>query len=81
MKSSPHGPTEHFRSLALVYQLVSEFVVPILIGILVDWQYRTTPWGIVVVTLVALLIGGWRVARIARQMGEQDRPPGGRGSP
>jgi F0F1-type ATP synthase assembly protein I len=69
-------PSEQFRSLGRIYQLVSEFVAPIGLGLVVDWQFGTRPWGTLVGTLVGLLLGGFGVARIIRQMDAADRKPG-----
>lgn len=62
------NPAEHVRSVGLVYQLVSEFVTPIVLGLLVDWQFGTKPWGTLVGTSLGLLLGLFRVRQILRQM-------------
>ena len=49
--------------------MVSEFVAPILLGLLVDWLADSAPWGTVVGVLVGVLIGGWRVGRLASKIG------------
>lgn len=56
------------RSVARVYQLISELVAPIVLGLLVDWQFATSPWGLLIGTLVGLLMGGWGVSRLIRQL-------------
>ena len=66
----PSHPAEQFKSLGRIYQLVSEFVAPIVLGLLLDWQAKTAPWGTVVGVLLGMLIGGFGVARLVRQMGE-----------
>lgn len=75
--SEPPHPAEQFKSLGRIYQLVSEFVAPIVLGLLFDWQVRTAPWGTIVGVLVGVLIGGLRVAQLARQLGG---PGGGQGA-
>jgi F0F1-type ATP synthase assembly protein I len=66
------GPGDQFRSVARIYQLVSEFVAPIVIGLLVDWQFGTKPWATLVGTIAGLAIGVIRVAQLVRRMSSTD---------
>ena len=71
MATTPQSP-EEFRSVGMVYVLVSEFVAPIVLGLVVDWQVGTSPWGLLVGVLFGLLVGGFGVARIVRQLDAAD---------
>jgi hypothetical protein len=66
----PSPPAEQFRSLGLVYQLVSEFLAPIILGLVIDWQAGTAPWFTVIGVLLGMLIGGFRIYRIAGRIGK-----------
>lgn len=68
-KSPP--PAEQFRSLGLIYQLVSEFLAPIVIGLFVDWLAGSAPWFTIVGVLLGVFIGGIRVYRIAGKIGNK----------
>jgi F0F1-type ATP synthase assembly protein I len=71
----PREKADQFRSAARIYQLVSEFVAPIVFGLLVDWGFGTKPWATLAGTLAGLLIGGIRVAQLVRRMSESDLGP------
>ena len=58
--------------------MVSEFVAPIVVGLLVDWQFHTKPWGTFVGVLVGLLFGGVRVRQIVRKMDDLPKPGAGK---
>lgn len=77
MAGSP-PPAEEYRSIARVYQLISEFVAPIVLGLVVDWQFGAQPWGLLVGTLCGLAMGGWGVMRLIRQMDAADARKKGR---
>ena len=74
MARSPH-PAEQFRSLGRIYQLVGEFVAPIVVGLVVDWLAKTAPWGTAIGVLIGLVIGGMRVAQLAAQIGAPPKNP------
>jgi F0F1-type ATP synthase assembly protein I len=77
MPGLPH-PSEQFRSLGLMYQLVGEFVAPIAVGLVVDWLAKTGPWGTIVGALLGMAVGGWHLLRIASRIGNQPpKPPDG----
>jgi F0F1-type ATP synthase assembly protein I len=76
VEERPQQPDQQFRSAARIYQLVSEFVAPIGFGLLIDWGFGTRPWGTLVGVVVGLLVGGLRVAQMARRLAESDRPGG-----
>ncbi len=81
MARPPH-PAEQFRALGRIYQLVGEFVAPIVLGLLVDWLAKTAPWGTMIGAVVGLLIGGLRVTQLASQIGAPPKnPPDPPGSP
>jgi F0F1-type ATP synthase assembly protein I len=77
MDKPPRHPTEQFRSIAFVYVLVSEFVAPVVLGLLVDWGFGTSPWGTAVGVLLGAGLGGMRVVQYSRKLAESDRRPGG----
>ena len=52
---------------------MSEFVAPIVLGLVVDWQAGTSPWGLLVGVLFGLLVGGLGVARMVRLMDAADK--------
>ena len=64
-----------FRSLGLIYQLVGEFVAPIVVGLAVDLLAKTGPWGTLVGAVLGCLVGGFRVTRLAAKLGNTG--PGG----
>jgi F0F1-type ATP synthase assembly protein I len=68
MPGSPH-PSEQFRSLGLIYQLVGEFVAPIVVGLVVDWLAGTGPFGTVIGVLVGGAVAGWHVLRVSAKIG------------
>ena len=70
----PPPPAEQFRSLGLIYQLVSEFLAPIVLGLLVDWLAETAPWATIIGVLIGVLIGGTRIYRIAGRIGNTNPP-------
>lgn len=76
MPGSPH-PSEQFRSLGVIYQLVGEFVAPIAVGLAVDWLAKTGPWGTMIGAVLGLAVAGWHVVRLSQRIGN---PPGGPGS-
>lgn len=59
---------DEIRSVGMIYVLVSEFVAPIVLGLIVDWQAGTRPWGLVVGVAVGLLFGAFGVKRLIRQL-------------
>jgi F0F1-type ATP synthase assembly protein I len=77
MTQPPPRPAEQFRSFAYVYVMVSEFVVPIVLGLLVDWGFSTGPWGAVVGVLLGMTLGTMRVLQYSRKLAESDRRPKG----
>lgn len=52
---------------------MSEFVAPIVLGLVVDWQAGTSPWGLLVGVLFGLIVGGLGVARMVRLMDAADK--------
>jgi F0F1-type ATP synthase assembly protein I len=76
MPDSPH-PAEQFRSLGVIYQLVGEFLAPILVGLAVDWLAKTGPWGTVCGVLIGAGVAGWHVVRLSQRIGNR---PGGSGA-
>lgn len=81
MEQPPQQSVEQFRSAARIYQVVSEFVAPMVIGLLIDWGFQTAPWGTVVGVFLGLTFGGLRVAQMVRQLARSDRKPGGNRPP
>lgn len=77
MNPQPH-PSEQFRALGRIYQMVGEFVAPIVGGLVVDLLAKTAPWGIIIGVLVGMTIGGFRLARLASQTGIPPAKPDGR---
>ena len=69
----PSGPAEQFRSAAVITQLVSEFVAPIAIGLIADWQLGWLPWGTAIGTVLGLLLGGFRVKAILKKLDQDDQ--------
>ncbi len=70
-------PAEQFRALGRIYQLVGEFVAPIVVGLLVDVFAKTAPWGTVIGVLLGLLVGGRRVMQLAAKIGPPPKEPPG----
>ena len=68
----PSETIDHVRSAGKIYQLVSEFTAPVIVGLLVDWQFGTMPWGLVVGMLFGFLLGGFRVKTILKQLDRED---------
>ena len=57
-----------------IYQLVGEFVTPIVVGLVVDLLAKTGPWGILAGVLLGMTIGGIRLFRMASQIGTPPPP-------
>ena len=69
----PSDVTESARTGSQIYRLVSEFTVPIVGGLIVDWQFRVMPWGTVIGTAMGLFLGIVRIRSILKQLERQDR--------
>lgn len=69
----PSEIAETARSYSQIYQLVSEFVIPIGLGIAVDWQFGTMPWGTILGTVCGVLLGSFRIRLILKKLEQQDR--------
>ena len=69
----PSEVAETARSYSQIYQLVSEFVIPIGLGIAVDWQFGTMPWGTILGTVSGVLLGSLRIRLILKKLALQDR--------
>lgn len=83
MPNSPH-PSEQFRSIGVIYQLVGEFVTPVLVGLAIDWLAKTGPFGTIGGVLLGAAVAGWHVVRLSQRIGTRpdapragDTPPGG----
>ena len=72
MAPTPQSP-EEFRSVGMIYVLVSEFVSPIVLGLLADYALGTSPWGLLLGVLFGLVVGGFGVSRLIRQLDAADR--------
>lgn len=71
MAGTPSSP-EEIRSVGLIYVLVSEFVSPILLGLIADHALGTSPWGLLIGVGFGLLVGGFGVTRLIRQLDAAD---------
>ena len=80
MPGPPH-PAEQFRSLGVIYQLVGEFVAPIVVGLVVDWLAGTGPWGTIVGALLGMAVAGWHVVRLSQRIGNRPGGPDTGGKP
>jgi F0F1-type ATP synthase assembly protein I len=69
----PSDVAETARSYSQIYQLVSEFVIPIGLGIAVDWHFGTLPWGSILGTVCGVLLGSFRIRLILKKLEQQDR--------
>ena len=69
----PTDAADQFRSASKIYQLVSEFVAPIVLGLLADYLFGTTPWGTILGTICGLVFGGVRVKLILQQLERFER--------
>lgn len=69
----PSEAAETARSYSQIYQLVSEFAIPIGLGIAVDWQFGTMPWGTILGTVAGVLLGSYRIRLILKTLEQQDR--------
>ena len=69
----PSDVTESARTGSQIYRLVSEFTVPIVGGLIVDWQFRAMPWGTVIGTAMGLVLGIVRIRSILKQLERQER--------
>jgi F0F1-type ATP synthase assembly protein I len=77
MMTRPPHPSEQFRSIGLIYQLVGELVAPIVLGLVIDLFAKTGPWGTILGALVGVGLGAWRIGRMASRIGtsSRTRPP------
>ena len=65
--------TDSARSASQLYRLISEFTVPVGVGLLADWQFGSLPWGVLVGTALGLALGILRSRMILKQLERQDR--------
>jgi F0F1-type ATP synthase assembly protein I len=72
MAVGPSSPDE-IRSVGLIYVLVSEFVSPIVLGLLADYALGTSPWGLLIGVVFGLIVGGFGVTRLIRQLDAADK--------
>ena len=61
------------RTASQIYQLVSEFTIPIAVGLLADWQLGSLPWGMLIGMAIGLMLGIFRIRTILRKLERQDR--------
>lgn len=54
------------RYLALS-QVGVEMVVPIILGLVVDWYFNLTPWGVVVGAVLGLIVGLVHLVQLTSQ--------------
>ncbi|HUR54241.1 MAG TPA: hypothetical protein VMZ71_08925 [Gemmataceae bacterium] len=72
MPGTPQSP-EEIRSVGMIYVLVSEFVSPIVLGLLADYALGTSPWGLLIGVVFGLIVGGFGVSRLIRQLDAADK--------
>jgi F0F1-type ATP synthase assembly protein I len=72
MPGTPQSP-EEIRSVGMIYVLVSEFVSPIVLGLLADYALGTSPWGLLIGVVFGLVVGGFGVTRLVRQLDAADK--------
>ena len=72
MAGTPSSPDE-IRSVGMIYVLVSEFVSPIVLGLLADYALGTSPWGLLLGVVFGLVVGGFGVMRLIRQLDAADK--------
>jgi F0F1-type ATP synthase assembly protein I len=72
MPGTPQSP-EEIRSVGMIYVLVSEFVSPIVLGLLADYALGTSPWGLLIGVIFGLIVGGFGVSRLIRQLDAADK--------
>lgn len=72
MAGTPSSPDE-IRSVGMIYVLVSEFVSPIVLGLLADYALGTSPWGLLIGVVFGLIVGGFGVMRLIRQLDAADK--------
>jgi F0F1-type ATP synthase assembly protein I len=72
MAGTPSSPDE-IRSVGMIYVLVSEFVSPIVLGLIADYALGTSPWGLLIGVVFGLIVGGFGVMRLIRQLDAADK--------
>jgi F0F1-type ATP synthase assembly protein I len=69
------NPAAEFRYAAVVYQIVTEMVTPVILGWFIDWAAGTMPGFIIAGVFLGLGLGVVRVLRLTKP---RDGPPAGR---
>ena len=60
-------------------QLTADLVGPVLLGLLLDWQFGWLPWGTVTGLILGLAISMYHLALLARRLDRPEPPDRGRG--
>jgi F0F1-type ATP synthase assembly protein I len=76
--ATPSG--DDARGLVLISAAVGQMVVPILLGVWFDNTNNTSPWGMVVGSVLGIVGGSWSLWAISRRMNRNEPPPTGSGS-
>lgn len=66
-----------YRSLALAGTAVTELVAPVLLGVWIDHQFNTGPWGLVVGVTVGFVGGIAHLMMIVSRTDPRDKKTGG----
>jgi F0F1-type ATP synthase assembly protein I len=78
MPESLPDPKETGRLFALA-QVGLEMVAPIVLGVIVDSNFETAPWGVAAGAIVGLAGGLWHLTVLAKRF-DETRPPRPKGS-
>jgi F0F1-type ATP synthase assembly protein I len=68
--------TETGKLFALA-QVGMEMAAPIVVGLIVDQNWNTTPWGVAVGAILGLVGGLWHLVVLAKRFDESEPPRGG----
>jgi hypothetical protein len=69
----PSNQKDFSRYMAMS-QAGLEMVVPIILGVVVDWKFGTGPWGAVVGAVVGLVMGVTHLVYLSRPKDDDQKP-------
>lgn len=80
MPSDPPPPAP-FRRAVVMTQVGMDLLAPTIVGLVVDWQSGTAPWGTIIGLLVGLALCLYHLAWIAKRLKNPDQNGPGQGEP
>ncbi len=63
------------RAVGLSAELVGAVGVGVAVGLLIDWLFGTSPWGLVILFMLGFVAGIFKLIREANRIASTPRPP------